>query len=156
MIRSLNTHADLLDINDVTLSPASTIPRELAPEIQVVSDISRNASGGYPDTEFTEIHPAELALRLRQPASLQLLDVREPPEWNEAHIETARLVPIYSIEEKLKDLDPDQETIVYCARGARGRAAALYLSVFAGFKCVRNLKGGFSSWLAEGKPSAPG
>jgi rhodanese-related sulfurtransferase len=92
-------------------------------------------------------------VRMQDPRALQILDVREQAEWDEAHIEAARLIPIYSLEERIEDLDPEQETIVYCASGSRGRAAALYLSVFPGFRCVRNLAGGILRWEAEGKPT---
>jgi rhodanese-related sulfurtransferase len=120
-----------------------------------VSEISGKGSSVYVDGDFAEICPEDLVVRLQETRALQLLDVREKAEWNEAHIEAARLVPIYTLEETLEDLDPDQETIVYCARGVRGRAAALYLSVCAGFRCVRNLAGGIARWELEGKPTVP-
>jgi rhodanese-related sulfurtransferase len=100
-------------------------------------------------TDIGELSPDQLGRRMAQNEVFQLLDVREPRETEDGKIAGARLIPLYSLESAVAKLDKQQETIVYCARGSRGKAAALYLSSI-GFRRVRNLAGGFDRWCAEG------
>lgn len=77
--------------------------------------------------------------------SLQLLDVRTTDEYQEAHIPHARLIPIDELRDHLQQLDPSQETIVYCRVGIRGYLAARIL-LQHGFTKVFNLTGGYLSF----------
>ena len=78
--------------------------------------------------------------------SLQLLDVRTTDEYQEAHIPHARLIPIDELRDHLQQLDPSQETIVYCRVGIRGYLAARIL-LQHGFTKVFNLTGGYLSFF---------
>lgn len=75
---------------------------------------------------------------------LQLLDVRTADEYQEAHLPHARLVPLDDLRDHLEELDPNQETVVYCRVGLRGYLAARIL-LQHGFTNVFNLTGGFLS-----------
>lgn len=74
-----------------------------------------------------------------------LLDVRQPPEYEEFHIPGAKLVPLPQLNELHGDLDAHKPTIAYCASGGRSRVAAQFLEGH-GFKEVYNLEGGLYSW----------
>ncbi|RMH38197.1 MAG: hypothetical protein D6690_00655, partial [Nitrospirae bacterium] len=71
----------------------------------------------------------------------QLLDVRTPHEYDDRHLPGAKLIPIDDLREHLHELDPHQETVVYCKSGLRGYIAARILLQY-GFSKVRNLTGG--------------
>ena len=86
----------------------------------------------------------ELQKKLATNASIQLLDVRTPDEYQEAHLPHARLVPVDELRDHLQELDPAQETVVYCRVGLRGYLAARIL-LQHGFTNVSNLTGGFLS-----------
>lgn len=95
-----------------------------------------------------EITPAELVRALRDDPSLQLIDVREPAEWEICHIDGARLIPLGSVVDALATIDRDHEVVVMCRSGKRGATAARQLAA-AGFTNVRNLTGGILQWSDE-------
>jgi sulfur-carrier protein adenylyltransferase/sulfurtransferase len=87
-------------------------------------------------------------VRAQQPGSIQLLDVRQPSEYREFHLPGATLIPLGSLAERLDELDPARETIVYCRSGARSNAACQILRS-AGYSKVLNMSGGMLSWQGE-------
>jgi adenylyltransferase/sulfurtransferase len=97
----------------------------------------------------TDVEPRELqrAMRLDASATPVVLDVREPWEWNIAHIAGARLVPLDRLERELPTLDADRDLIVYCHHGTRSAAAVEWLRA-QGFR-ARNLVGGIDRWSRE-------
>ena len=101
-----------------------------------------------------EIVPMELARRLREGPPLELIDVREPGEWEVAHIEGARLVPLGQLQGSLPTFDASKEIVVMCRSGQRSAAAVRQLQA-AGFRRVRNLAGGILRWSEEVDPSVP-
>jgi adenylyltransferase/sulfurtransferase len=103
---------------------------------------------------FDELAPAELARRLAQGDDLDLIDVREPHEWNIARLPGARLVPLGTLPQNLHTLDSARDVVVYCRSGARSARAAAQLSA-AGFRRVWNLTGGILRWSDEVDPSVP-
>jgi sulfur-carrier protein adenylyltransferase/sulfurtransferase len=102
----------------------------------------------------TEIQPSQLAQRLERGEKLEIIDVREPYEWQIGHIPGARLVPLDSIAEKPPRLDKRRETILYCKVGARSMRAAQQLAS-AGVTDVRNLAGGILRWIDDVDPTMP-
>ncbi|MEF3275256.1 MAG: molybdopterin-synthase adenylyltransferase MoeB [Chloroflexus sp.] len=102
-----------------------------------------------------EITPRELAEWLERPDRPFLLDVRNPYEVAIASIpNTDKLIPIDQLPERINELDPAREIVVYCRSGVRsGRAVELLKSV--GFRKVKNLVGGILRWADEVDPSLP-
>lgn len=52
-------------------------------------------------------------LEEHEPGSYNLVDVRQPGEYEEEHLAGARLIPMGELEEKLRELDPEKPTIAY-------------------------------------------
>jgi adenylyltransferase/sulfurtransferase len=104
------------------------------------------------DDYMDEITPLRLDARLREGASIALLDVREPYEWAIARLTDARLVPLNSLPQAVHSLNRDVEMVVYCHHGARSQAAVNWLRD-QGFGKVRNLIGGIDRWSLEVDPS---
>jgi rhodanese-related sulfurtransferase len=77
-----------------------------------------------------------------------LLDVREPWEFQTAHIDGATLVPMRNIAARVNDLDPQQEIVVICHHGVRSRMVGLFLENH-GFSNVINLSGGVDAWARD-------
>jgi molybdopterin/thiamine biosynthesis adenylyltransferase/rhodanese-related sulfurtransferase len=102
----------------------------------------------------TEIQPSQLAQRLQRGEKLEIIDVREPYEWEIGHIPGARLVPLAQISEEIPRLDKRRETILYCKVGGRSKVAAQQLAN-AGVADVRNLAGGILRWIDEVDPTMP-
>ena len=97
---------------------------------------------------------AELDERRRGGAELDLVDVREPHEWDIGRIEGARLAPLSSFAEALRTFDSARDVVLYCKSGARSARAARQLQE-AGFKRVWNLEGGILRWSEEIDPTVP-
>ena len=95
-----------------------------------------------------EVTPRELAERLRRGDDLDLIDVREPHEWEAGHIAGAVLVPLGTLDSALTTLAPSREIVVMCRTGGRSANAARRLRA-AGFPHVSNLVGGIVRWHAE-------
>ncbi len=100
------------------------------------------------------ITPLELAARLARGDKLTVLDVREQHEWDIAHLDGTRLIPLGSLAESLDSLDPDSELVVHCRSGARSATAVRQLRE-AGFTRVLNLDGGILRWSDDVDPSVP-
>jgi len=99
-----------------------------------------------------EIQPSQLAERLEGGEALEIIDVREPYEWQIGHIPGARLVPLDRIAAEIPRLDKRRETILYCKVGVRSMFAARQLAD-AGVSDVRNLAGGILRWIDEVDPT---
>ncbi len=101
-----------------------------------------------------EIEPRELADRLARGESLRLIDVREPHELEIARIEGAELIPLGSLAARMHELDSAQEIVLFCRSGTRS-ARALQLLAGAGFRRLKNLRGGVNAWAKEVDPTLP-
>ncbi|MBI2536098.1 MAG: molybdopterin-synthase adenylyltransferase MoeB, partial [Gemmatimonadetes bacterium] len=128
-------------------------------EIQELIDYE--AFCGMPGTYEAEttagvpgIQPAELAARLRQGGELDVIDVRDPHEWEIGRLPNARLVPLGTLVEALSTLDPAREMVLYCRSGMRSAQAVRQLQAM-GFRRVRNLTGGILRWSDEVDASVP-
>ena len=99
-----------------------------------------------------DILPVELAEIADKP-DVVLLDVREPHEWDIAHLDNAVLIPKDTVPSKLSELDPTKEYIVYCKAGPRS-SDVTRLMRGAGFK-ARNLWGGINAYARQVDDSIP-
>jgi adenylyltransferase/sulfurtransferase len=79
---------------------------------------------------------------------LKLLDVREPHELEISALPNAVNIPLGQLAGRLTELDSAEEMVIFCKGGTRS-ARALELLVSAGFKKVKNLKGGINAWARE-------
>ncbi|HSD21476.1 MAG TPA: molybdopterin-synthase adenylyltransferase MoeB [Anaeromyxobacter sp.] len=113
---------------------------------------------GIRDEEETDTVPAmtvaELDERRRGGAELDLVDVREPHEWDIGRIEGARLAPLSSFADALRTFDSARDVVLYCKSGARSAKAVRQLQQ-AGFRRVWNLQGGILRWSEEIDPTVP-
>ena len=104
--------------------------------------------------EDWDIEAGQLAERLQQGEDVHLLDVREPHELEISHLEGAVLIPLGQLAARLSELDSADEMVVFCKAGPRS-TRALELLASAGFRKVKNLKGGINAWAREVDPSLP-
>ena len=84
----------------------------------------------------------------------QLLDVREPFEFEVARIEGANLIPLGELPGRVGELDREKEILVLCHSGMRSAQAAEFLQQ-AGFARVANVAGGIDAWSTEIDPDVP-
>ena len=72
---------------------------------------------------------------------LVLIDVREPHEWEIAHIEGARLIPLGQLPDRIGELDGHAEIVTYCHKGVA-------LDEGAGDPARRRASGRCGAWPA--------
>ncbi len=102
-----------------------------------------------------EITAAELKNKLDNGEDIQLIDVRQPDEYEFAKIEGAKLIPLGDIMRRMDELDESKETILQCKSGGRSAQAIMVLQR-AGFTGdLKNLKGGITAWSNEVDPNIP-
>ena len=80
--------------------------------------------------------------------------MREPHELEISHIEGAKLIPLGQLASRLPELDSADDIVLFCKSGTRS-ARALELLLSAGFRKVKNLKGGINAWVRQVDPSQP-
>jgi sulfur-carrier protein adenylyltransferase/sulfurtransferase len=85
---------------------------------------------------------------------LVVVDVREPHEWEIAHLEGSRLIPLGQLPERINELDGHAEIVTYCHKGSRSMKA-LEILKGAGFGKVRSLAGGIDAWAQRVEPGMP-
>ncbi len=101
-----------------------------------------------------EITPQQLAELLKNGTSVQLIDVRNPHEWNICRLPGAKLIPLPMLPQRVGELDKEVFTVVYCHHGNRSARAVAYLRSL-GFKNVKNLVGGINAYSRSVDPSIP-
>ncbi len=133
-----------------------------SPEPEVTELIDYEAFCGVPGHDHEvesagegwDIEPLDLSKRLRQGNHMHLIDVREPHELQISQLEGAELIPLGELAANLSKLDSADEFVLFCKSGARS-TRALELMVSAGFRKVKNLKGGINAWAREIDTSLP-
>ncbi|MGE5624057.1 MAG: rhodanese-like domain-containing protein [Bacillota bacterium] len=83
-----------------------------------------------------------------------LLDVREPWEYDEVHVEGSLHIPMGEIQNRLEELNSAHSYVVICHHGNRSQQVATFL-VSKGFSQVANLRGGIDAWAQEVDPGLP-
>ncbi|MBI1967379.1 MAG: molybdopterin-synthase adenylyltransferase MoeB [Gemmatimonadetes bacterium] len=110
--------------------------------------------GVEPSYDGLELTAADLQEEWTRNPALVVLDVREPHEYEIAHIEGAQLIPLGELPNRLNELDGHAEIVTHCHHGPRSMRALEILKA-AGFAKVRSLKGGIDAWAVNVAPSVP-
>jgi rhodanese-related sulfurtransferase len=96
-----------------------------------------------------EIDVATLAADRAAGTDVQLVDVREPNEWDAGHMPGAVLIPLGDLAVRARELDPARPVVVVCRSGNRSATATAFL-LQSGFRDVKNLVGGMIAWARAG------
>ena len=78
----------------------------------------------------------------------RLLDVREPWEFQLAHIDGSELLPMQTIPNRVDQLDRSHPTVVICHHGTRSLQVVAFLERH-GFENLHNLQGGIDAWARQ-------
>ncbi len=99
----------------------------------------------FTPVETFDAEKAKGYIKERSLDDVEIIDVRQPKEYEEGHIPGAKLLPLPDLDKRIDEIDPDKPKIVYCAIGGRSRVAAQMLAG-KGMSKVINLSGGFKAW----------
>ncbi len=104
-----------------------------------------------------EITIAAAKAKLAAEPKTILLDVREPQEYELAHIDGSLLMPMNSIPaelQKLEALGDDGDILVLCHHGVRSLQVAAWLQA-RGIENAVSIRGGIDRWSMEIDPEIP-
>jgi adenylyltransferase/sulfurtransferase len=100
-------------------------------------------------TNPDEVTVQEMKEALENPKlGIQVIDIREPDEYEIAHVEGVPLLPLSVLPEKFTELDPNQQYYLHCKSGVRSLKALKFLRE-QGFKYVKSVRGGITAWADE-------
>lgn len=98
--------------------------------------------------KVVNLSPAEVQKRVESGDKVTILDVREDWEFKEGHIPGAKLIPLGTLPDRLKELNSAQPVIVVCRSGNRSAQGSQILTK-AGFQQVFNMSGGMLQWKGQ-------
>src|SRR5215471_16762387 len=110
--------------------------------------------GIAPESETAVANPDEVTVQDMKKAledrklGVKVIDVREPDEYQIAHVYGVPLVPLSALPQRFTELDPNQTYYIHCKSGARSMRALEFLREH-GFKHLKNVKGGITAWADE-------
>ena len=105
---------------------------------------------GRPLESFEVINVPELRQRIAA-NEVDVLDVRQPAEWAEGHIEGASFITGAELPHRVDELSRDKPIALVCGSGYRSSVAASLLAT-RGAR-VLNVAGGMGAWRAVGYPT---
>ena len=108
-------------------------------------------TGGKPMTSIPQMTVHELADGMSE-GHLEVLDVRQPAEWAEGHIEGATYLTGAELPDRLDEVPRNKRVAVVCGSGFRSSVAASYLLAHDHPNAV-NVSGGMGAWQASGLPT---
>jgi len=108
------------------------------------------STSGRQTDSTVEVTARELSRRLER-GKAAILDVRQPAEWADAHIEGATFVTGAEMPARLDDVPRGKPLVVVCGSGYRSAVMASWLRN-RGAADATNLRGGMSAWRSAGLP----
>lgn len=106
------------------------------------------------NSTMKEVTVQELKKLKDSGADFQLIDVREPHEYEICHLD-GELIPMSEIPYNVDKISKDKQVVIHCRSGKRSGDMLLWLEKNHGFNNLYNLKGGVLSWAKEIDPSMP-
>jgi adenylyltransferase/sulfurtransferase len=110
--------------------------------------------GITPEPAVAQGNPDEVTVQQMKQAlddpklGIKVIDVREPDEYEIAHVNGVPLFPLSTLNQKFTELDPNQQYYIHCKVGVRSMKALQFLRE-QGFKYLKNVKGGITAWSDE-------
>ena len=101
-----------------------------------------------------EITVLELKKLKDAKADFQLIDVREPHEFDFCNLD-GELIPQSEIPNNVGKISRDKTVVIYCRSGSRSGNMVQWLERNHGFTNLYNLKGGILAWADQIDPSVP-
>ncbi|MHA6246677.1 rhodanese-like domain-containing protein [Pontibacter sp. CAU 1760] len=98
-----------------------------------------------------EITAIELKERLSRSTHIQLVDVREPEEFELCNL-GGELIPLGELGKQASRIRRDVPVVMICHHGFRSAQAIHYLSQRLGYDNLLNLKGGIHAWATQVDP----
>ncbi len=95
-----------------------------------------------------EVTVQELKAMMDAKADFQLIDVREPHEYEICNL-GGELIPQAEIPHNIDKISKTKQVVIHCRSGARSGNMVRWLEANAGMENLYNLKGGILAWAKE-------
>jgi adenylyltransferase/sulfurtransferase len=113
------------------------------------------AEAANPAMNPDEVTVQEMKRALEDPKlGIHVIDVREPDEYQIAHVNGVPLLPLSALSQRFTELDPNRQYYIHCKSGIRSLRALQFLRE-QGFKYLKSVKGGITAWADEIDHSIP-
>lgn len=119
----------------------------------ISQDKNISLNGNQPKI-MKEVTVQELKQMIDSGADFQLIDVREPHEYEICNLE-GELIPMSEIPYNVDKISKDKQVVIHCRSGKRSGDMLLWLEKNHGFTNLYNLKGGVLAWAKEVDPTFP-
>jgi rhodanese-related sulfurtransferase len=91
---------------------------------------------------------SELKAMIDGGEDFQLIDVREPHEYDICHLHST-LIPMNEVPDRIAEISKDKPVVIHCRSGARSARIVEYLEQAGGYQNLYNLRGGILAWADE-------
>lgn len=129
------------------------ISRPLIAAVALIILASAYAYFLTPKQEYNDVTVAEAKALIEERPGMVILDVRNPSEFDDGHIEDAINIPVDYLAGRLDELSKDNELLVYCRTGNRS-ARAVGILDDNGFTKIFHMDAGITGWIDAGYPVA--
>ena len=102
-----------------------------------------------PAAQVPLMEPATLHGLMNAGVRLTIVDVRQPEEFGQGHIQGAILMPLENLSASYSTLPRKGKLVVYCRSGHRSAQAVQFLRQ-SGYTNAVSLNGGYTAWTAAG------
>ena len=150
--RFLTFDALEMSFREIKLKRSPTCP-VCSPE-GAIRELKEYAVSCAPPAAELESSVTQLSVWRQEGALVQVIDVREPHEWQIARIEGAELIPLRELPGRVGEISTDQTVVVYCHHGVRSLQAVDYLRS-EGFENSTSLQGGIDHWSCKIDTTVP-
>ncbi|OJX37720.1 MAG: molybdenum cofactor biosynthesis protein MoeB [Flavobacteriia bacterium 40-80] len=114
------------------------------PEIKELIDYEQFCGIKAVEKAIKEITVQEFESWLAGDEDIQVIDVREPDEYEQVNI-GALLIPLATVKERADEISKDKKVVIHCKLGGRSAKAIRELEEAFGFENLYNLKGGITA-----------
>jgi len=121
------------------------------PTIKQLIDYERFCGVKAVEKPIKEITSRELYDMQVRGEDIQIIDVREPHEYQIANM-GGELIPLATVSANADKIERNKKVIVHCKMGGRSAKAIHELEEKFGFTNLYNLKGGILGWIDEVQP----
>jgi rhodanese-related sulfurtransferase len=93
-----------------------------------------------------DLTPQDLHARLARGEDIQLVDVREPEEFEFCQLPGSVLIPLGEVAQRAEEIRADGPVVLVCHHGVRSGQALAFLQHRHGHRNLLNLRGGIDAW----------
>jgi adenylyltransferase/sulfurtransferase len=120
----------------------------------ISADKSKSLNVNNQEHTMKEVTVQELKEMIDSGADFQLIDVREPHEFDICNLQ-GELIPQADVPHSVDSISKDKKVVIHCRSGARSGNMVQWLEKNHGFTNLYNLQGGILAWAREIDPEMP-